>query len=363
MKQQSTKYQLCVISLFIGLLLTFSIIYTVNATVEKNNLAPQCYDGTAIEGDGFFADFIRAAFQDSSTLSRINEYRYRLFGVVDHPNVIGGKEGFLFEIENEENGYNYIEDYTGKSTFSESESLAILRTLRARRAGYAQRGAQYFVVVLPNAQSVYDEYMPDYLGTISTATRLSALETFLLDNDFDHFLNATEVLDACRGEGLLYNNTENTLNSRGMYFIYRTVCDHISPTVMKNTDILEYEELDFYQHTTRGKQIAEKAELADVALNQTVSLSNTTKLNYHFVHKTGYVFTSQLQADSAKDSPSLLLQFGDDWECSQAEPFFSDTFGRVTYQIGYEDSTEIFGQADPDIVIQFIREDELSLLL
>ncbi len=367
MKKQSIKYELCVITLFIGLLLTFSIIFTVNATVENSNLSPQCYDGSSISGDGFLPDFTRAAFQNSSTLSRINEYRYRLFGVVDHPNVFGGKEGFLFEIENEENGYNYIEDYTGGSTFTVEESVAILRALREKKAGYAQRGAQYLVVVLPNAQSVYDEYMPDYLGAVSANTRLAALENFLLESDFGYFLNPTEDLDAKRGEGLLYNNTENTLNSRGMYFIYRAICDHISPTVLQNVNILQYEALDFYHHTTKGKQIAEKANLADVALNQTVSLSNTTKLNYRFVYDVGYASTSQMysfgQSFDVDSSPSLLLQFGDEWEASQAEPFFSGTFGRVTYQIGYEDSPSVFEQADPDIVIQFIREDELSLFL
>ena len=367
MKKQATKYELCLISLFIGLLLTFSIVYAITATVEKNNLSPQCYDGSVIEGNSFFADFTRAAYQDSSTLSRINEHRYRLFGVVDHPNVIGGKDDFLFEIENEKNGYNYIEDYTGKAAFTEEESRAILLALREKKAGYAQRGTQYLLVVLPNSQSVYDEYMPDYLGAISSKTRLASLESFLFENDFGYFLNMTEPLDASRSKGLLYNNTENTLNSRGMYFVYRTICDHISPTVMQNTNVLQYEMLDFYQHTTRGKQIAEKAELADVALNQTVSLSNNTKLNYRFIYEAGYASTSQLhsfgQSFDVTDSPSLLLQFGNDWERSQAEPFFSNTFGRVTYQIGYEDSPEVFLQADPDIVIQFVREDELSLLL
>lgn len=367
MKKQSTKFELCLITLFIGLLLTFTIVYAVNATIEKGSLSAQCYDGSTIGGNGFFADFNRAAYQDSSTLSLINEYRYRLFGVVDHPNVFGGKEGFLFEIEDTENGYNYIEDYMGKTPFTDAESRTILRALREKKAGYAQRGTQYLLVVLPNAQSVYDEYMPDYLGAISERTRLAELERFLFENDFQYFLNMTEPLDAERGRGLLYNNTENTLNSRGMYFVYRTICDHISPNVMQNTNVLDYEALDFYHHTTRGKQIAEKAELADVALNQTVSLSNNTKLNYRFVYEAGYASTTQLhsfgQSFDVTSSPSLLLQFGDDWECSQAEPFFSNTFGRVTYQIGYEDSAAIFEQADPDIVIQFVREDELSLLL
>jgi hypothetical protein len=272
-----------------------------------------------------------------------------------------------FMFATKKNGYNYLEDYTGNAAFSEAEMRRILLALREKQGSYAQRGAQYLLVVLPNTQSVYDEYMPDYLGAISKSTRLAVLEEFLLQNRFAHILDPTEELDGYRREGLLYNNTENTLNSRGMYFIYRTICDHISPTVMQNTNVLTFEQLSFYQHTTHGRQIAQKAALADVARNHTVSLSNTMPLNYRLVYDAGQVSTTRLhsfgQSFDVESSPSLLLQFGNDWECSQAEPFFSSTFGRVTYQIGYEDSADIYEQADPDIVIRFVREDELLRLL
>ena len=136
---------------------------------------------------------------------------------------------------------------------------------------------------------------------------------------------------------------------------------------MQNTNTLAADQLSFYQHTTRGKAIAQKAALADVAQNHTVSLSNTAPIHYRLIYDAGQISTSVLhtygQPSGTGSSLSLLLQFGDDWERSQAEPFFSGTFGRVTYQIGYEDSAEIFAHADPDIVIQFVREDELSLLL
>ena len=223
MKKENTRLEICLITLFIGLLLTFSIVYTVNATVDTGKKTAVGYDGTVLTGEGFFADFTRAVYQDAATLSRVNEYRYRLFGIVDHPNIFGGKENFLFEIENEKNGYNYLEDYTGNAAFSEAEMRRILLALREKQGSYAQRGAQYLLVVLPNTQSVYDEYMPDYLGAISKSTRLAVLEDFLLQNRFAHILDPTEELDGYRREGLLYNNTENTLNSRGMYFIYRTI--------------------------------------------------------------------------------------------------------------------------------------------
>ena len=113
--------------------------------------------------------------------------------------------------------------------------------------------------------------------------------------------------------------------------------------------------------------MAQLAGLEEVAYNHTVSLSNNTKLNYRFVFDSGAVAeTFLLPFDYAVDvtsSPSLLLQVPGRWERTQIEPFFSNTFSDVTYQIGLEDDEEIFAHATPRVVIQFIYENQLSQLL
>ena len=123
MKKLRTRYEFCLIVAFNGMLLTFLIVYLVNAAVDgRADVAPTCYDGTVIEGDGAMERFDRAVYQGVGSLEGINAYRYRLFGVVDHPNVIAGKDDFLFEVEKESGGYNYIEDYLGRASFSEGDT-------------------------------------------------------------------------------------------------------------------------------------------------------------------------------------------------------------------------------------------------
>ena len=59
----------------------------------------------------------------------------------------------------------------------------------------------------------------------------------------------------------------------------------------------------------------------------------------------------------------MLLQFSNTWERLQIEPFFSNTFSKVTYQTDLSDNPAIFEAAQPRVVIQFIYENQLSSLL
>jgi hypothetical protein len=368
MKKTSSIYHLTVFTVFIGILLTFSIIYLVNLLTERGNtIAPECYDGTAITEAEPFADLRRNVYQSEKNLALVREYQYRLFGIVNSTSVIAGKDDFLFEVEDTENDYHYIEDYMGNYDFSEEEMSLILHHLRQTRASYAERNAEYLLVIIPNSQTVYSECMPSFLGDIDDNTRLNVLSEYLFDHGFYHFIDLTEDLREAKSDGLLYNNTENSLNSLGSYYAYQAVYRRFSPNVLANTKMLEREDLNFYQHLTTGKSVAREAGLADVVENHTVSLSNRTKLNYRFIHNGGVSSTTLKLPfyipSHTSDSPELLLQFSNTWERLQVEPFFSNTFSKVTYQTDLSDAPAIFAEASPRVVIQFIYENELSQLL
>ena len=365
MKKELSVYHLVVITVFVGLLLTFAIVYATNMLLGSAGSAV-CYDGSRFEQSDPVSAFHHAVYQNEESITAICEYQYRLFGIVNSRMVVAGQNDFLFEIEDATTGYRYIEDYAGDYHFTEEESAAILEGLQRRQSTYAQRGAEYLLVILPNAQTVYSEYMPAYYGSISENTRLSALGDYLVANGFYDFLDLTEDLRAVKGEEPLYNNTENTLNSLGLYYVYRTVFDHFSPFVAENVTPLGREELTFYHHMTTGKAAARRAGLAQVVKNRTVSLSNATPLNYRLVYNEWSAATTIRLPfyipSEASGSPELLLQFSGTWERLQIEPFFSNTFSMVTYQTDLRDDPLIFEAAKPKVVIQFVYESELSLL-
>ena len=354
-------------ALFVGILLSFSMFYLISAAGERENaVADACLDGSVIVGDNLPARFERAVYQNSGTLSRIREYQFLLFRAISDQNVIVGENDFLFEIEDSEYDYNYLEDYLGNVAFTEEEHAAILSLLTRRAESYDKRGAKYLLVVIPNAQTVYSEKMPAYLGE-PDQTRLSLLTEYLTQNGFDGFLNLTEPLLAAKGDQPLYNNTENSLNSLGVYYAYRAICSYFENGVTGAVSPPPYETLSFYQHHTAGKEIARRAGVADVVYNHTVSLSNNTPKNYLTPYQTGRVTQTTLREGDLPlgmtETPSILLQFTNKWERLQAEPFFSNTFKRVTYQTNWTDDSEVFALASPSLVVQFVYENELSWLL
>ncbi len=367
MKKEFSLYHLIVLTIFIGVLLTGMVFYITDVVFDQQSTkAEQCYDGTAIEGDSFLDRFHRSVYQNASSLELIKNYQYRLFGIVNHTNVLAGKNNFLFEIHDEKNNYNYLQDYLGHLSFTEQEHEQILDTLAQRKAAYAERGAEYLLVILPNSQTVYNENMPAYLGD-KGVTRLDQLESYLREQDFYSFINLSDALREYKSEGALYNNTENSLNALGLYYTYLAVCERFRPTVMSKTRIISPDELSFYQHWTTGKSVARQCGLADVAQNLTVSLSNGTRLKYHVQYSDGRVSRTVLKppfdSSNVSETPALLLQFSGTWERLQLEPFFSNTFLHVTYQTDLADDAEIFEKASPRVVMQFIYENELSQLL
>lgn len=366
-KKTVSFYHLFVTALFVGILLSFAIFYLIHATVGHERATEErCLDGTQITGESFVAHFERAVYQNANSLERIREHQFLLFQALSAPNVIVGSENFLFAIEDRENGYNFLEDYLGEVAFTEEECADILAALQTRVASYDERGAQYLLVVIPNAQTVHSEHMPAYMGALGD-TRLSRLEEYLAQNGFDDFLNLTDALIANKDDQPLYDNTENSLNSLGVYYAYLAVCEHLENGIMSAVSPIPRDTLTFYQHLTTGKAIARQAGVSDIVSNLTISLSNRTPQHYLTTHQTKSVTQTTLHEGDLplgmEDTPTILLQFSNRWERLQAEPFFSNSFKCVTYQTSLIDDRETFLLAHPSLVVQFIYENELSRLL
>ncbi|MBE6702976.1 MAG: hypothetical protein E7585_06160 [Ruminococcaceae bacterium] len=370
MKKEMSAFHLIVISCFVGILLTVSIFYLTNIFVTgEPSIAPYCYDGSGMTAQTPISAFNRAVYQSESSLNFIHQTQYRLFDTVNSNLVVAGGNNFLFDTEDKEHGYSYIEDFTGNCGFTEAEKAGILQQLQQRMERYAQQETEYLLVIIPNAQTVYSEEMPSYYGSISENTRLQQLEQYLLAHEFQNFINLTDDLLAAKEfeNAPLYHNTENALNSLGLYYAYQAIFDTFSYTVQANTRFLERESLFFDQHETSGRALAKKAGLGHIIKNKTLSLSGTTPQNYRFVQSGGTAETTILLPfyvpSDISGSPELLLQFGNEQDRLQIEPYFSNSFGKVTYQIGYQDDPEIYAAATPRVVLQFIYENELTELL
>lgn len=363
---RKTIFNIICSGIIVGIILSFSLFFLITAIMNDENTVSDRYFVECAREDNLFSVFDDACLKNQSFYELINVYEYRVFNNVLTSELISGHNGFLFEVGENEHGYNYLDDYTGNMVLSAEQLDFLHKYIEIRRTAYENFGSKYVLAVLPNSQTVYSEYMPDYLGSISSDSMLLQLDRYLEEQGFLNFINLTDAMIEGKTRGQVYNNTENTVNALGAYVAY----DEIVKYINSNSDIkvngLEENYFKLQTRITDGKMLAKKAGLASVIKNKTISISDSNEYIYTLVELFGelettytkYEYRDRVQVDS-----TVLLEFSNEWDKVQLMPYFSSTFERASYRVGCTFNRSAVVSALPDVVVQVIREDELLSLM
>ena len=92
-----------------------------------------------------------------------NQYYYSFFRKSPYPNLVIGKEQYLYERQ-------YIRSYFGENFIGEDRIDSSIQKLDTIRAFLHERGTELVVVIAPDKASFYPEYIPDYLARGKTAS-------------------------------------------------------------------------------------------------------------------------------------------------------------------------------------------------
>lgn len=351
-------------ALFVGALLSFSFYFCISAVMEP----ARALGDSVSEEYGIPLSRFSDAYYGSSALSDfIGRCEYLIFGGVGGSDVILGKEGFLFDAGEGGKGYNYLKDYLGVGQLTSYELQAFTSILDQRKLAYKNKGADYLLVVIPNSQTVYGEYMPSYIGPVQGSTRLEQLTNHLHEGGYDFFYNAAEALIPAKHNGVpLYNNTENSLNSLGEWYVYSAVCNKLASLYSAPGRRVDYESLDSYVSYTDGRELARRAGLEGIIKNKTISFSSGEERIYRSESLYGSMVRTEVFPEYLEDigmSGSILLEFTDNWDRVQMMPFFSASFAEVTYKSSHQFSDLTLKSTRPGIVVQFIHEYELYSMI
>ena len=348
---------------FIGVLLTFAIYVSVTMLLGAQTSVADKYL-TGKEYQMPLSSYNDAYYKSNSVQALITQYDYLLFGKVEDKNILVGREKFLFEVVREENYYNYLRDYIGEAAFSEESMESIYYFLSMRQAAYHNQGAEYMVVVIPSAQTVYDEYLPSYIQRAAGETRLMQLSDYLKSKEDINFIDLTDALIAAKSYGMLYNNTEDSLNSLGQYFVYQALYKAFPEQIRAGTEMIEFEDVTLYTHHTDGKELARAAGLASFVQNETVSLSSSMEFNYLLqeLYPAVEITYADRNRGGTTAGETILLEFSNEWDKIQLMPYFSTTFDDVVYKSDHRFDLRVAESAQPTLVIQFVHEYELNSL-
>ena len=252
-----------IIVLFIGILLSFLLNFGISAYLGTEDLAENYFDGEAHD------NIVLAKFADTFYLSNqirqnITYADYYLFGRIPTDEVILGDDEFLFSTYDSEHNYNYVADYYGEIKPESSELALYYQGLLDITEAYDKMDVDCYFVVVPNAQTVYSERMPEFMGEPSDNTRLKSINDYFARRGVNNYLDLSSYLIRSKKYGELYNNTEDSLNSRGAYYAYRAVIDMLPNDTKRVISPLTLNDDDLVQHSTSGKVLARAASLENV---------------------------------------------------------------------------------------------------
>jgi len=132
--------------------------------------------------------------------------------------VVIGKDGWLFT-----NDSRSIDDYKGAVRYTDQELSVFTATLESRKNWLLKRGIPLLLVVAPNKESIYPEFLPDGIKKINENSRLDQLINYLkLNSDVD-LLDLRRPFLHEKQHYQLYYKTDSHWNSYGAYFAYSEI--------------------------------------------------------------------------------------------------------------------------------------------
>ncbi len=132
---------------------------------------------------------------------------------------IEGKDGWYFYDSD-----GSVQDFQGTRLFSDYELQKIRNNLKNAEQKLAAEGIEFVIMLTPNKETIYPEYMPDSYGTHAAYTRIDQLYDYLKD-DFRVVYPKDELLaaKAAYPQYYLYYKTDSHWNNLGAYVAARAL--------------------------------------------------------------------------------------------------------------------------------------------
>jgi hypothetical protein len=154
--------------------------------------------------------------------------KWKVFGISALPEVIIGRNGWLFYCSEAVRDGNSIRDYQGFSPLNDEELEWLKNKLEKNNAEFQKNNIIYIVVIAPNKNTIYPEYLPDYIKKIYDSTMLDQLVCYLKNRSSVELIDLRDALFREKLHNMLYYMTDTHWNDFGAYICYREIMDHLS---------------------------------------------------------------------------------------------------------------------------------------
>ncbi|WP_025101294.1 alginate O-acetyltransferase [Burkholderia sp. A1] len=289
-------------------------------------------------------------------------------GTPSNPNVVIGRDGWLFYDEYYTPGQPHFAALYGKAPFSASDLRTISGNLDAVRAHLAACGIGFYVVLAPDKQTVYADKLqsPPPAGTITQAdqfaTELGRAAPKLA------FIDLRAPLEAARSSEQydLYKRTDSHWNTLGAFIGYQAIASRlVHDGVLSAAPRAERQAYAISRTRFEGGDIAVNLlDLPGYFLDYIVSLTPRVPRQAHGIALPDWP-TDPLDKHNATENPNAegtLLLYRDSF-ADELIPFLGEDAHRLYTLRRTDIDGALVRRAQPRAVVLEIVERSLSHLL
>ena len=316
---------------------------------------------------GDFDNYINDHFKwRNQLITANNKINYWLQKSAISDEVVRGKNGWLFHS-------NGIDLYRGKSQFSEAELQSIEKELVFRKEFVEEKGGKYYLVVVPQKQSIYPENLPKHIRKINEKTSTENLIDFLHKNTDLSIINLVDSLKLKKETALfpLFYKTDHHWNSYGSILGIQSILKQLQKE-FPNVDTLESSDYEFELQSIKGRVTAKMLKLEDQLMdeNPLIHYKGTIQIDtipngYHVPENFPYKEEFVIKMRSSKSNAPKMMMVRESFAV-QLIPEFSKFFSENVYVFdswNHGLNPQIVEKESPDIFIQMIYEKLLVELL
>lgn len=350
--------QVLLIVLFCALIIVTPIAYKFVSMEDRRNMAGSNAVMPELNIDNFeeFPSLFESYYNNKSPfkgeLVNLNSKIYfKYFDKSPNKSVIKGKDGWLFYNSKYNEESDSLGDYQGTNKYSEEELALFKKSLDAKKEFLDERDIEFYVLIVPNKEQIYPEYMPDNIYKNNGKSKTDELVDYLRSNTEVNIIYPKEELMYYK-QNLqydIYNKTDSHWNSIGAYIGFRELMEAMDP----NYDGLDVEELALTADFLKDGDLATMLGL-DGDLNDT----------YFTVHNFKQDVSTELIEDKGKlmnkytstaGNGKKLLAYRDSFAVKLI-PYLFKEFDESAFVWGIPFNEAQIDKEKPDIVVIEVAE-------
>ncbi|MDF2686094.1 MAG: hypothetical protein K0S55_1275 [Clostridia bacterium] len=288
-------------------------------------------------------------------------------------NVYFGRDGWLYYIES-------IADYQRTNLFSEEELEKIKSNLQEVQAFLAEKDIAFYLIIAPNKNTIYPEFMPTNVIRNESISRLEQIYNYIEENTDIKIIKVRDQLISEKENSQLYYKTDTHWNQEGA----RIASNELLKAINADLPQVPKLNLDIFNKTLRDskmKDLAYMLERADEYKEE--EYIYTPKINTIDVLRTNepsdsfgvgvfnemndrgdtYQLSHYIKLRNASVKDGLRLYMIRDSFTVNMIPFINEAFYQCTYVWTSKFEKKAILEEEPDVVVYEVVERYLQNLL